>query len=82
MRHFYSEKQAVWGIMSRNHEQNYALNLLMDPDIDFVSLVGQAGTGKTLLAMAAVLSQVMDDNLYQEIIMTRTTISVGEDIGF
>lgn len=79
---YYSEKQAVWGIMARNHEQNYALNLLMDPDIDFVSLVGQAGTGKTLLALAAGLSQVMDDNLYQEIIMTRTTISVGEDIGF
>ncbi|MCU7835115.1 MAG: PhoH family protein [gamma proteobacterium symbiont of Taylorina sp.] len=82
VRQFYSEKQSVWGISARNKEQNYALNLLMDPDVDFVSLVGQAGTGKTLLALAAGLSQVMDDQLYQEIIMTRTTISVGEDIGF
>ena len=82
VKQYYSEKQAVWGILARNKEQNYALNLLMDPEIDFVSLVGQAGTGKTLLALAAGLSQVMDDQLYQEIIMTRTTISVGEDIGF
>jgi PhoH-like ATPase len=80
--HYFSEKQGVWGISARNREQNYALNLLMDPDIDFVSLVGQAGTGKTLLALAAGLSQVMDNKLYQEIIMTRATISVGEDIGF
>ncbi len=79
---YYSEKQSVWGIMARNHEQNYALNLLMDPEIDFVSLVGQAGTGKTLLALAAGLTQVMDDKLYQEIIMTRATVSVGDDIGF
>ena len=79
---YYSEKQSIWGITARNQEQNYALNLLMDPEIDFVSLVGQAGTGKTLLALAAGLSQVMDDKLYQEIIMTRATISVGEDIGF
>jgi len=82
VRQFYSEKQSVWGIAARNQEQNYALNLLMDPEVDFVSLVGQAGTGKTLLALAAGLAQVMDEKIYQEIIMTRTTISVGEDIGF
>ena len=82
VRQYYSEKQSVWGISARNKEQNYALNLLMDPDVDFVSLVGQAGTGKTLLALAAGLTQVMEDKIYQEIIMTRTTISVGEDIGF
>lgn len=79
---FFSEKQSVWGIRARNREQNYALNLLMDPEIDFVSLVGQAGTGKTLLALAAGLTQVLDNKIYQEVIMTRTTISVGEDIGF
>ncbi len=79
---FYSEKQAVWGIMARNQEQNFALNLLLDPDIDFVSLVGQAGTGKTLLTLAAGLEQVLDEKIYSEIIMTRVTISVGEDIGF
>ena len=82
VRQFYSDKQSVWGISARNKEQNYALNLLMDPEVDFVSLVGQAGTGKTLLALAAGLTQVMDEKIYQEIIMTRTTISVGEDIGF
>jgi PhoH-like ATPase len=54
----------------------------MDPDIDFVSLVGQAGTGKTLLTLAAGLAQVLDDKRYSEIIMTRVTIPVGEDIGF
>ncbi|MGE0080681.1 MAG: PhoH family protein [Thiohalomonadaceae bacterium] len=72
----------VWGIMARNREQNYALNLLMDPEVDFVSLVGQAGTGKTLLALAAGLAQTLDQNIYKEIIMTRVTIPVGEDIGF
>src|SRR5690554_1942794 len=51
------EKHAVWGIMARNREQNFALNLLMDPDIDFVTLLGQAGTGKTLLTLAAALTQ-------------------------
>ncbi|MCA9362273.1 PhoH family protein, partial [Candidatus Kaiserbacteria bacterium] len=53
-----SEKHAVWGINARNREQNFALNLLMDPEIDFVSLLGTAGTGKTLLALAAGLAQV------------------------
>ncbi|MFA7386135.1 MAG: PhoH family protein [Thiohalobacteraceae bacterium] len=73
---------AVWGINARNVDQNFALNLLMDPDIDFVSLVGQAGTGKTLLTLAARLAPVLDDKRYSEIIMTRVTIPVGEDIGF
>ncbi len=72
----------VWGIGARNREQNFALNALMDPDIDFVTLLGNAGTGKTLLALAAGLAQVMDQQCYREIIMTRATVSVGEDIGF
>ena len=72
----------VWGIGARNREQNFALNVLMDPDIDFVTLLGNAGTGKTLLALAAGLAQVMDQQRYREIIMTRATVSVGEDIGF
>lgn len=75
-------KNAVWGIMAKNREQNFALNALMDPDIDFVTLTGQAGTGKTLIALAAGLTQVLDQRRYTEIIMTRVTISVGEDIGF
>lgn len=75
-------KHSVWGITARNQEQNFTLNLLLDPDIDFVTLQGPAGTGKTLLSIAAGLTQVLDQKLYTEIIMTRVTIPVGEDIGF
>lgn len=75
-------KHNVWGINARNREQNFALNLLMDPEIDFVTLLGQAGTGKTLLTLASALTQVLDKKLYSEIIMTRVTVPVGEDIGF
>src|SRR5690348_7484589 len=77
-----SSAHSVWGIAARNREQNFALNMLMDPDVDFVTLLGTAGTGKTLLALAAGLAQVMDQQRYREIIMTRATVSVGEDIGF
>lgn len=75
-------KNAVWGVTTRNREQNFAMNLLMDPEVDFVTLTGTAGTGKTLMALAAGLTQVLDDRRYTEIIMTRATVSVGEDIGF
>jgi PhoH-like ATPase len=75
-------KNAVWGINARNREQNFAMNLLMNPDIDFVTLLGQAGTGKTLLTLAAALTQVLEGKLFAEIIMTRATVPVGEDIGF
>jgi PhoH-like ATPase len=75
-------KNSVWGVTARNREQNFALNLLMDPDCDFVSLTGTAGTGKTLMSLAAGLSQVLDDRRYTEIIVTRVTVPVGEDIGF
>ncbi|HHM06276.1 MAG TPA: PhoH family protein [Gammaproteobacteria bacterium] len=73
---------SVWGINARNREQNFALNVLMDPDIDIVTLLGNAGTGKTLLTLAAGLAQVLDERRYQEIIMTRATVPMGEDIGF
>ena len=79
---FQSSTHSVWGINARNQEQSYALNLLMDPEIDFVSLIGMAGTGKTLLTLAAGLEQTLEEKLYSEIIMTRVTIPVGEDIGF
>ncbi len=82
VRDYAHQKNSVWGILARNREQNFALNLLMDPDIDLVTLVGQAGTGKTLLTLAAGLAQTLDDKLYSEIIMTRVTVPVGEDIGF
>jgi PhoH-like ATPase len=77
-----SSHHNVWGINARNREQNFALNLLMDPGVDFVSLLGNAGTGKTLLTLAAGLAQVLDERRYQEIIMTRATVPMGEDIGF
>jgi PhoH-like ATPase len=79
---FTQPKNNVWGITSRNREQNFALNLLMDPEIDFVTLLGQAGSGKTLLTLAAALTQTLDKKIYSEIIMTRVTVPVGEDIGF
>jgi len=82
LRDFGHAKHSVWGVTSRNREQNFALNLLMDPECDFVTLLGQAGTGKTLLALAAGLAQVLETKTYNEIIVTRVTVPVGEDIGF
>ena len=82
LRDYSSSKHNVWGVNARNREQNFALNLLMDPEVDFVTLTGTAGTGKTLMALAAGLCQVLDERRYTEIIMTRATVSVGEDIGF
>lgn len=82
VRDYTQTKHSVWGITARNKEQNFSLNMLLDPDIDFVTLQGSAGTGKTLLTIAAGLTQVLDQNRYNEILMTRVTIPVGEDIGF
>jgi len=76
------QKNNVWGITARNREQNFALNLLMNPEVDFVTLLGQAGTGKTLLTLAAGLMLTLEFKVYTEIIMTRVTVPVGEDIGF
>ena len=82
LRDYGHHKNAVWGITARNREQNFALNLLMNPEIDFITLLGQAGTGKTLIALAAGLEQVLETKRYTEIIMTRATVPVGEDIGY
>jgi PhoH-like ATPase len=82
LRDYMHAKNAVWGVTARNREQSFALNLLMDPDCDFVTLIGQAGTGKTLLALAAGLAQTLETKRYSEIIVTRATVPVGEDIGF
>ncbi|MBX3703421.1 MAG: PhoH family protein [Steroidobacteraceae bacterium] len=76
------ERHSIWGITARNREQNLALNLLLDPEIDFVTILGPAGTGKTLLTLAAGLVQTLETNRFSEIIMTRVTIPLGEDIGF
>ncbi len=82
LRDYRTERHSVWGITARNREQNFALNLLMDPEIDFVTVLGPAGTGKTLLTLAAGLMQTLETNRFVEIIMTRVTIPLGEDIGF
>ncbi|HEY0974237.1 MAG TPA: PhoH family protein [Solimonas sp.] len=82
VRDYRAGKAGVWGVHAKNREQNFALNLLLDPDIDFVTVLGTAGTGKTLLTLAAGLAQTMDEQRYREIIMTRVTVPLGEDIGF
>ncbi len=82
VRDFRGDRHSIWGITARNREQNFALNLLMDPEVDFITILGPAGTGKTLLTLAAALSQTLELNRYTEIIMTRVTIPLGEDIGF
>ncbi len=82
VRDYAHAKNAVWGVTARNREQNFALNLLLDPECDFITLTGTAGTGKTLMTLAAGLSQVLDERRYSEIIVTRVTVPVGDDIGF
>ncbi|MGC3980595.1 MAG: PhoH family protein [Steroidobacteraceae bacterium] len=81
-RDYRTERHGIWGITARNREQNFALNMLLDPEIDFVTILGPAGTGKTLLTLAAGLAQTLENNRFSEIIMTRVTIPLGEDIGF
>lgn len=81
-RDYRSKHNNVWGIVAKNREQNFALNVLLDPEIDFVTLLGTAGTGKTLLALAAGLVLTLERKLYSEIVMTRETVPIGEDIGF
>ena len=82
LKDYRSKHNNIWGISAKNREQNFALNVLLDPEIDFVTLLGTAGTGKTLLALAAGLTMTMEHKIYHEIIMTRETVPVGEDIGF
>jgi PhoH-like ATPase len=82
LRDYTHAKNAVWGVTARNREQNFALNLLMDPECDFITLAGTAGSGKTLMTLAAGLAQVLDDRRYTEILVTRVTVPVGDDIGF
>lgn len=78
----YRQRRGVWGVHARNREQNFALNLLLDPEVDFVTILGPAGTGKTLLALAAGLEQTAEEHRYREIIVTRITVPLGEEIGY
>ena len=76
------ERRAVWGVEARNLEQNMAMNLLMDADVELVTLQGLAGSGKTLLALACGLQQTLEDGIYDRILVTRATIPMGNDIGY
>lgn len=82
-RNYIAPGNAVQSICARNREQSFALNLLMDPNVDFITLLGPAGCGKTLLSLAAGFEQVVGmKKRYRKIVFTRTPIPVGEGIGF
>lgn len=76
------EYNSVWDIEPRNREQNFAFDALMDPKVSLVTLVGRAGTGKTLLALASGLKQVSDDHIYDKLLVARPVIPMGKDIGY
>ena len=75
-------REGIWGIKPRNREQHFAFDALLNDDIKLVTLMGKAGTGKTLLAMAAGLKRTVLDHEYRRVIVARPTISVGKEIGF
>jgi len=77
-----SKKNEVWGLVAKSEEQSCALNLLLDPSIDLVTLMGQAGSGKTILTLAACLHMLYEAKTHEELIFTRITVPVGDDIGF
>ncbi|MCF7792983.1 MAG: PhoH family protein [Candidatus Cloacimonetes bacterium] len=78
----YYTGQEIFGIKARNVEQVMAFDLLMDPEVKLVSLVGKAGTGKTLIALAAGLNQVVEENLYTRLVVSRPVSPLGKDIGY
>jgi PhoH-like ATPase len=75
-------REGVWGIRPRNKEQHYALDLLLNDDIKLVTLVGKAGTGKTLAALAAGLQKVVEENVFQKLLVSRPIFPLGRDIGY
>ncbi|WP_163559668.1 PhoH family protein [Halomonas sp. NO4] len=78
----YRHKAGVWGVHAHDSRQNFALNLLMDDDIDLVTIAGSAGTGKTYMTLAAAFQQTLDAKRFERIVFTRAPISMGEDIGY
>jgi PhoH-like ATPase len=77
-----AQKEGVWGIRPRNLEQSFALDLLLNDDIKLVTLVGKAGTGKTLLAIAAGLHKTMEEGTFQKLLVSRPIFPLGRDIGY
>jgi PhoH-like ATPase len=75
-------KEGVWGIRPRNKEQSFALDLLLNDEVRLVTIVGKAGTGKTLLAIAAGLQKTMEDGVYQKLLVSRPIFPLGRDIGY
>ena len=75
-------REGVWGIKPRNREQHFALDALLDDRIKLVTLMGEAGTGKTLIAMAAGLKRVVNDREFRRLVVARPTISMGKELGF
>ena len=75
-------QEGVWNILPRNKEQKMAFDLLLDPEIQLVTLIGGAGTGKTLIALAAALEQVLHKGIYDRISVSRPIVPLGNDIGF
>ncbi len=77
-----NENIKTWGITPRNREQKFALDILIDPDIKLVTLIGKAGTGKTLLALAAGLEQTISERIYSRLVVSRPIFPMGRDIGY
>ena len=77
-----SDEGTIWGLKTRNKEQTFAADLLRDDDVPFVTLVGKAGTGKTLLATAMGLQQVLEEQKYKHLIVSRPIQPMGKDIGY
>lgn len=77
-----TEWKDVWGLRAKNKEQQFALDVLMDDNIKLTTLIGKAGTGKTLLAVAAGVKQVLEEKKYNKLIVTRPIQPVGKDIGY
>lgn len=75
-------KEGIWSIFARNREQSFALDVLMDDSIKLVTLVGKAGTGKTLLAIAAGLHKTAEENVYNRLLVSRPVFPLGKDLGF
>jgi PhoH-like ATPase len=76
------QKEGVWGVRPRNREQSYTLDLLLNDEVKLVTVVGKAGTGKTLLAIAAGLHKITEEGLYQKLLVSRPVFPLGRDIGY